>query len=631
MVDDTPANLAVVGDYLNKQGYQVMVALTGETGLSLAQQANPDLILLDVLLPGIDGFETCRRLKADERTREIPVIFMTIVARTEDKVRGFEAGGVDYITKPFQQEEVLARVTSHLRIRALTQELAIARNKAQQYLDIAGVILVAINTNWQVTMINQKGCEVLGCTTDEIIGKDWFQTFVPENIRQNVIQSFHQLMAGEIEQFRYFENPILTSGGEERLIAWNNVLLKDDTGKIVGTISSGEDITERRQMEQTLQESDFLFKKAQELGKIGGWDWNTATNMSTWTEQVYHIHEIPLTEPPADLVAKSLECYRPEDRPIIFAAFTNCIEKGIPYDLEFPFTGYRGTDKWIRTAAIPQFEGDKVMHVYGYIMDITEHKRAEEQIRKLNHDLQNRAIALASVNQELDAFAYSVSHDLRAPLRHIDGFLELLRTRMADSLDESSQHYMNNISDAAKRMGILIDELLSFSRMGRNEISKAQVDLDELVQDVILEFRPETEGRDIQWKISPLPLVTGDRTMLRMVLVNLISNAVKFTRSRPQTEIEIGWIPGHEAETIVFVRDNGVGFDMQYADKLFGVFQRLHRVDEFEGTGIGLANVRQVINRHGGKTWAEAEVDHGATFYFSLPRFTPRGNGDPSK
>jgi len=209
---------------------------------------------------------------------------------------------------------------------------------------------------------------------------------------------------------------------------------------------------------------------------------------------------------------------------------------------------------------------------------------------------------------------------LRAPLRHIDGFLELLRKRTTLTLDEKSQHYMATISDSARRMGLLIDDLLSFSRMGRNEMSKAQVDLSELVQDVIREFRPETEGRDIQWKISPLPMVAGDRAMLKIVLVNLIANALKFTRARSPAEIEIGWRPGSETETIIFVRDNGVGFDLQYADKLFNVFQRLHRANEFEGTGIGLANVQRIINRHGGRTWAEGEVDHGAKFYFSLPQ-----------
>jgi light-regulated signal transduction histidine kinase (bacteriophytochrome) len=213
-----------------------------------------------------------------------------------------------------------------------------------------------------------------------------------------------------------------------------------------------------------------------------------------------------------------------------------------------------------------------------------------------------------------------VSHDLRAPLRHISGFVDMLQKRTKTSLDDQSRHYMDTISDSAKTMGTLIDDLLSFSRMGRAEMTKSQVDLNIFVQNIIQEFKPETDVRDIQWKISPLPMVTGDRAMLRVVLVNLISNALKFTRSRKVAEIEIGSEKKNEAETVFFVRDNGAGFDMNYADKLFQVFQRLHRTEEFEGTGIGLANVRRVISRHGGRTWAEGKLNNGATFYFSLPQ-----------
>jgi signal transduction histidine kinase/streptogramin lyase len=248
-----------------------------------------------------------------------------------------------------------------------------------------------------------------------------------------------------------------------------------------------------------------------------------------------------------------------------------------------------------------------------------QRRAAEERQRDLERQVAERTALLETANKELEAFAYSVSHDLRAPLRHIDGFIEMLQHSTKATLDGQSQHYMDVIADSARQMGTLIDDLLLFSRMGRTEMSKAQVDLGELVQNVIRELGPETEGRNIQWKISSLPLITGDRAMLRIVMTNLISNALKYTRPRSQAEIEIGWMPGHETETIVFIRDNGVGFDMQYADKLFGVFQRLHHQEDFEGTGIGLANIRRIISRHGGRTWAEGQVDHGATFYFSLP------------
>jgi len=255
--------------------------------------------------------------------------------------------------------------------------------------------------------------------------------------------------------------------------------------------------------------------------------------------------------------------------------------------------------------------------------DITERKRVEVEIRKLNEELEQRVVQrttqLETANKELEAFSYSVSHDLRAPLRHISGFMELLKKGASKTLDEKSQHYLNVISDSATQMGMLIDDLLSFSQMGRVEMMKTRVNLNQLVKEAKNQLQHEMEGRDIVWNIGHLPMVYGDPTMFRLVLGNLISNALKFTRPRMQAQIEIGYT-STEDEFIFYIRDSGVGFDMNYASKLFVIFQRLHRKDEFEGTGVGLANVRRIIHRHGGTTCAEGKVDEGATFYFTLPK-----------
>ena len=262
---------------------------------------------------------------------------------------------------------------------------------------------------------------------------------------------------------------------------------------------------------------------------------------------------------------------------------------------------------------------------------LTERRRAEQAVRRSRDQLEmkvNERTAelvktnddLQAVNRELETFSYSVSHDLRAPLRHIAGFAELLQRHSDRVLDDEGRHQITKILDAANRMECLVDDLLAFSRIGRAETQKTTINLEELVKSVVAEIAPDMQCRNIAWRIGPLPMCYGDPPLLRLVFSNLVSNAVKFTRTREQAQIEIGWLNRSGDEVVVFVRDNGVGFDMKYKDKLFGVFQRLHSREAFEGTGIGLATVQRIVHRHGGQVWAEGSIDHGATFYVALPK-----------
>jgi hypothetical protein len=237
----------------------------------------------------------------------------------------------------------------------------------------------------------------------------------------------------------------------------------------------------------------------------------------------------------------------------------------------------------------------------------------------LEQKVAERTARLQTLNEELDSFSYSVSHDLRAPLRHVGGFIELLQKQEGDKLSPKGMEYLKIVLTSTVTMSSLINDLLEFSRMGRVEMRKSCVDMNALVNEVCFELEPEQKDRKIIWNKADLPAIEGDGAMLKQVWANLLSNAVKYTKRRDQAEIQLGFTE-RDLESEFFVKDNGAGFDMKYAEKLFGVFQRLHHKEDFEGTGIGLANVRRIVTRHGGRTWADSKLDGGATFYFTLPK-----------
>lgn len=386
------------------------------------------------------------------------------------------------------------------------------------------------------------------------------------------------------------------------------------------TIAFVLDLTERKQAELSLRESEARFRNLADTAPVLIW-------MSGLDQGYFYFNK-----PWLDFTGRSLaqefgdgwiEGVHPDDVQFCTETYRTAFDARKPFKMEYRLRRFDGEYRWLIDIGVPRFTIDG--EFLGYIgtgVDITDRKQAESAIQQLNETLeqrvQERTKQLIATNQELEAFAYSVSHDLRAPLRHISGFVGLLRKQSSAQLNASSQRYLNIITDTTNQAERLIDDLLAFSRMGRAEMRYTVVDMDQLVAEVRRDLQSATQNREVYWTIEPLPTVQADPAMLRLVFRNLIDNALKYTQPRSIAKIAVGSLKRSQ-DIMFYVQDNGVGFDIQYVDKLFGVFQRLHSDEQFVGNGIGLANVRRIVHRHGGKTWAKSELDRGATFYFSLP------------
>lgn len=465
---------------------------------------------------------------------------------------------------------------------------------------------------------NNGFTQIFGYEEEEVVGKTSLEInmwFNPED-RNRYINELST--KGIIENF---EAALCKKNGEciETLVS--SAILDFDGSPHI--LSATKDITDYKKTQESLRASEEKLRTIFEVLPFGITLMDSDRNIVELNQVLEKIIQLNFTDNTdgKHKLIKNLRSDGSEMPPSELASWRAIEENKVIKDVETGIQTEDGSIFWTSVSAAP-------IHVEGLsavviTQDINDRKHAEEEVRKLNDTLEQRVAErtsqLEAVNNELEAFSYSVSHDLRAPLRHINGYVDLLNDRFKENLPEKAQHYLSTISIATKQMGVLIDDLLQFSRTGRQELHKTKFDMNTLFNEVFEKMKPDLKERDVVWNVQELPMVFGDYSLLKQVWINLLDNAVKYTRLEKTAEISVNYM--EEGGNYVFlIRDNGVGFNMKYASKLFGVFQRLHTQAEFEGTGIGLANVQRILQKHNGKAWAEAEMNKGACFYFSLPK-----------
>jgi|GEM_PF-1603817 len=499
----------------------------------------------------------------------------------------------------------LRMIGCHMNITRQKQtELQLQRSKEEleRFFLITLDLLCIADTEGRFHRLNRAWETTLGYAIEEMEGQSFLSYVHPDDVA-STLEAIATL--DRQETVRSFVNRYRCKDGSYRSIEWYS--------RPYGTMiyAAARDITERLKVEQQLRKNDAHLKTAQRISKLGSWEFDPQTEAIHWSEEVFAIFgRDPASGPPS--YEELIQLYHPDDQAYHDETVKQAIAAGQPYDLECRAYHPNGNLIYVQARGEPIFDAHgNLIQIVGTVLDITDRKQVE-------FDLRQTTAQLTASNKELEAFAYSVSHDLRSPLRAIDGFSQAILEDYGEQFDDTAQDYFNRIRRNTQRMSALIDDLLRLSRVSRSDMQLQRLNLSQMVVEQIEELRMAEPERRVEAIVAPDVTVRADPTLMRITLSNLLQNAWKFTSHHPTARIEFGFHQQNN-QPVYFVSDDGAGFDMNYAGMLFGVFQRLHDTHEFPGTGIGLATVQRAIHRHGGTVWAQGAIEQGATVYFTLP------------
>jgi len=681
LIDDSVTFRNEFQAVLESAGYHVITAENGEEGLRTIVAAHPNVVIVDGVLPGIDGAAVIRRVKDDLTLRDTPCLLLTAEESTVEELRALEAGADAYVRKGLDIDLILARIVALLRSPGLHGgELAgagllgpkkiLAVDDSPTYLhELAeelhkeGYDIIPARSGkeaLELLEVERVDCILLDLVMPELSGQETCRIIKKTSAWRNI----PLLILTGVEETKAMVEGINAGADDYIPKSSDFAVLKarlraqlrrkqfeDEYRSIQERLlrkeielthaKAAQEIAETRASFEPLLRNQAWLTSVVRIAHLGAWDWDLVKNTQSWSDEQFRILglEPSAVEPSED---RFLQTLHPEDRERITETIQQALAKEPRFQIDCRIIWPNGELRHaVCQGEVCRDEAGHPVRIIGTVLDITERRRAEEEVRKLNFELERRVVQrtaqLEAANKELEAFSYSVSHDLRSPLRAINGFAQILMDDHKRELSPAAQQCLDRVWHGGVHMGHLVDDLLALSRLGRQNLNKRLVRIDEVVQLAIEDLGEDRKRRQIELVVGSLPSCETDPALLRQVFVNLLSNAIKFTRTQEKARVEIGalsdgerkqlagkqptsWPPDilNSNTPVLYVRDNGVGFDMRYADKLFGVFQRLHSQRDFEGTGVGLATVQRIIQRHGGQVWAEAELNKGACFYFTL-------------